>query len=333
MDAPPNLPTPDWGTLGPGSDIKPSPQIKLALLPRLPAGQSRSPQAPAAQKSVIVVMAMAITIGMFFFGHSMISNARRDAGEMRSASAARSRTNATRTQALKFDAPAQHEAEQLLQRATTSDAAATAQVEARAATYRGHIALTPHLTNLITAGLNATDLRVRAAAIQMDLAAMNVAEDQPTVERLLRQADSTDHATRIWAIWTLGLVANRGIERDRITNLLVLRLAHPDLDTRHWAVEALSYIGSDATIPPLLRTLHDDPAPSIRERAACALAQSGMLANAQRRTAIPTLLAYAEDPSLDTQTHAWTYHALRDITSQSLPDDAGAWRNWYNSNR
>ena len=278
-------------------------------------------------------MAMAMAMGMFFFAHSMISNTRRDTQELRSAGAARSRTNAIRPQALKFDAPVQHEAEQLLQRATTSDAAATAQVEGRAAAYRGHIALTPLLTNLITAGLNATDLRVRAATIQIDLAAMNVAEDKPTVERLLRQADSTDHATRIWAIWTLGLVASRGIERDRIANLLVLRLADPDLDTRHWAVEALSYIGTDDAVPPLLRTLHDDPAPSIRERAACALAQSGMLTNAQRRTAIPVLLAYAEDPSLDTQTHAWTYHALRDITSQNLPDDAGAWRNWYNDNR
>jgi hypothetical protein len=333
MDAPPNLPTPDWGTLGPGSDIKPSPQIKLALLPQLAAGQSRSPQAPAAQKNAIVVMVLAMTIGMFFFAHFKISDMRRAAQEMRSAVTARPRTNATHTRVQKFDAPAQQEAEQLLQRATTNDAAATAKLEAGAAAYRGHIALTPRLTNLIGAGLNASDLRVRAATIQIDLAAMNVAADEPTVERLLHQADSTDHATRIWAIWTLGLVANRGIERDRITNVLILYLADADLETRHWTVEALSYIGSDATIPPLLRTLHDDPAPSIRERAACALAESGMLTNAQRRTAIPVLLAYADDPSLDTPTHAWTYHALRDITSQNLPDDARAWRNWYNNNR
>jgi hypothetical protein len=56
-----------------------------------------------------------------------------------------------------------------------------------------------------------------------------------------------------------------------------------------------------------------------------------MLTNPQRRTTIPTLLTYADDPSLDAQTHAWTYHALRDITAQHLPDDAGAWRNWYSS--
>jgi hypothetical protein len=329
MDTPPNLPTPDWGTLGPGSDIKPSPQIKLALLAQLPAGQPRSPQAPAAQKNAIVVMVLAMTIGMFFFAHFKITDMRRAAQEMHSVGTGRPRTNATRTRVQKFDAPAQQEAEQLLQRATTNDAAATATIEAGAAAYRGHIALTPRLTNLIGAGLNASDLRVRAATIQIDLAAMDVAEDGPTVERLLRQADSTDHATRIWAIWTLGLVANRGIERDRITAQLVRRLADPDLDTRHWTVEALSYIGTDATISPLLRTLHDDPAPSIRERAACALAESGMLTNAQRLGAVPVLLAYADDPSLDAPTHAWTYHALRDITSQNLPDDAAVWKNWY----
>jgi HEAT repeat protein len=229
--------------------------------------------------------------------------------------------------------PAQKDAEQLLQRAAANDSAAIAQIDSRAATWRGQIALTPQLSRLIAAGLNANDLRVRAATIQLDLAAMNVAEDAASVDRLAAQADSSEHATRIWAIWTLGLVANRGLQRERITYLLMAHLTDSDLDSRHWAVEALSYVGTDATIPPLLKAMHDDPAPTVRERAACALAESGMLTNQQRRTAIPTLLAYAEDPSLDAQTHAWTYHALRDITAQHLPDDAAAWRKWYSNSR
>jgi HEAT repeat protein len=181
--------------------------------------------------------------------------------------------------------------------------------------------------------LNANDLRVRAATIQLDLAAMNVAQDAATVDRLAVQADSTDHATRIWAIWTLGLVGNRSLQRERITDLLIAHLTDSDIDSRHWAVEALSYVGTDDTIAPLLKTMHDDPSPTVRERAACALAESGMLTNQQRRTTIPTLLAYAEDPSLDAQTHTWTYHVLRDITAQHLPDDASAWRTWYSSSR
>ena len=174
---------------------------------------------------------------------------------------------------------------------------------------------------------------MRAATIQLDLAAMNVGQDAASVDRLVAQADSSDHATRIWAIWTLGLVGNRSQQRERITDLLIAHLADSDVDSRHWAVEALSYVGTDDTIPSLLKTMHDDPAPAVRERAACALAESGMFTNQQRRTAVPTLLSYAEDPSLDVATHAWTYHALRDITAQHLPDDAGAWRKWYSESR
>jgi hypothetical protein len=268
-------------------------------------------------------MSLMMSLGVFFFTQYKLSDRRAD----------QARSGNLHPQAQKFDSSAQLEAELLLQRATTNDAAATAQIEARAPAWRGHIKLTPQLTNLISAGLNAGDLGVRSATLQLDLAAMSVTEDSDSVDRLARQAESNDHATRIWAIWTLGLLANRGVERDRVTELLIFHLGDADVESRHWAVEALSYVGTDATIPPLLKALHDDRTPMIRERAACALAESGMLTNPQRRTAIPTLLGYAEDPALDGQTHTWVYHALRDITGQKLPDDAAAWRRWYENNR
>jgi hypothetical protein len=318
MDIPPNSPTPDYGTLGPGSDIKLPGGVKFGL--SAPATNPPRPvQAiPPSSRIITALISLTMMLGAFFYTQMVLRKA---------PSTSPSRSSMARHSA------AQKDAEELLQRATANDSAATAQIEARAATWRGQIAITPQLSRLVAAGLNANDLRVRAATIQLDLAAMNVAQDAATVDRLAAQADSTDHATRIWAIWTLGLVANRGPQRERITAGLIAHLADSDVDSRHWAVEALSYVGTDATIAPLLKTMHDDPSPTIRERAACALAESGMLTNQQRRTTIPTLLSYAEDPSLDAQTHAWTYHALRDITAQHLPDDAGAWRKWYDSNR
>jgi hypothetical protein len=69
----------------------------------------------------------------------------------------------------------------------------------------------------------------------------------------------------------------------------------------------------------------------IRERAACGLAQSGMLSQEQRRSAVPKLLDFADDPALDAQTHEWVFQALRDITGKSLPRDPAAWRSWYNT--
>jgi HEAT repeat protein len=96
-------------------------------------------------------------------------------------------------------------------------------------------------------------------------------------------------------------------------------------------VEGLSYVGTDETIAPLLQTLHDDPSPMVRERSACALAQCGMLTRQQRQTIVPKLIEFAEDTSLDAQTHSNVYHALRDITAEPLPEDPTAWRKWYSS--
>jgi HEAT repeat protein len=325
MDMPPNSPTPDYGTLGPGSDIKLSAGVMLR-----PSAPASGPPRPAqvvlpSVRIALALISATMTLGALFYVQFLAHRDHSTNNQSRAANSSRSSSVVRHA--------AQKDAEQVLQRAVANDSAAIAQIEARAATWRGQITLTPQLSRLIAAGLNANDLRVRAATIQLDLAAMNVAQDAATVDRLAAQADSTDHATRIWAIWTLGLVGNRSIQQERITEGLIAHLADSDIDSRHWAVEALSYVGTDATIPPLLKTMHDDPAPAVRERAACALAESGMLTNQQRRTTIPTLLSYAEDPSLDAQTHAWTYHALRDITAQHLPDDAGAWRNWYSSSR
>jgi hypothetical protein len=54
-----------------------------------------------------------------------------------------------------------------------------------------------------------------------------------------------------------------------------------------------------------------------------------MFSAEQRRRAIPRLLDFADDASLDDQTRSWVFQALRDITGQSLPRDAQAWREWY----
>ena len=62
--------------------------------------------------------------------------------------------------------------------------------------------------------------------------------------------------------------------------------------------------------------MHDDPSANVRERAACSLAESGMFTREQRFTAVPQLLTYTDDPSLDAQTHVWAFQALNDITRQ-----------------
>ena len=172
---------------------------------------------------------------------------------------------------------------------------------------------------------------LRAAAIEVDLSAMNVPKTADTMESLIRQAESGPQSQRIWALWTLGLLGNRGVAPERASQVLVGQLQDSNPEIRHWAVEGLAYLGINETIAPLLQIFHDDPSPMVRERAACSLAQSGMLTQEQRRSVIPQLLNYADDASLDAQTHTWVYHALRDITGQNLPNESAAWRSWYSS--
>ena len=129
----------------------------------------------------------------------------------------------------------------------------------------------------------------------------------------------------------IGLLGSRGVEPNRVAEILLHSIHDPNENIRYWAVEGLAYLGTDETIAPLLEIFRDDPSPLIRERAACSLAQSGMLSERQRRTAMPRLLDLAGDGGLDDQTRKWVFQALRDITGQSLPQDADAWKQWYES--
>lgn len=224
---------------------------------------------------------------------------------------------------------AQAQAQLLLERAINGYDGAGAQIQERAGIWRGHLKLNAKLNSLITTALNANDLRVRAAAIEVDLAALNIGKDSQTFETLAQQAESGRQQQRVWALWELGLLGNRGVEANRAAQVLIGQLHDSNQDVRHWAVEGLAYLGTDETIEPLLQTFHDDASAMVRERAACSLAQSGMLNQQQRRSAIPQLLNFAEDSSLDAQTHNWVYQALRDITGQSLPSEPAAWRDWY----
>jgi HEAT repeat protein len=205
------------------------------------------------------------------------------------------------------------------------------QIAARVNGWCGKIRLDDRLNNLFTTALNSDDLRVRAAAIEVDIATRDLEKISPTVDRLESDARFGEQGPRANALWNIGLLGSRGVEPERAAQILLASIHDANVNVRYWAVEGLSYLGTDETIAPLLGVLHDDPSPMIRERAACGLAQSGMLSERQRRTAVPRLLEFADDPSVDPETGKWVYQALRDITGQTLPHDSAAWRNWYST--
>jgi len=227
--------------------------------------------------------------------------------------------------------PPQSQAELLLERSINHYRGANDEIARRVDSWRGKIQLGDKLNSLFMTALNSDDLRVRAAAIEVDLACRNLAKSSATVDGLEHDARFGEQGPRANALWDIGLLGNRGVDPERATQILLASLHDSNENIRYWAVESLAYLGTDQTVTPLLQVFHDDPSPMIRERAACGLAQSGMLSEKQRRSAVPQLLDYADDQSLDAETRKWVFQALRDITGQNLPHDAPAWRNWYSS--
>jgi hypothetical protein len=227
----------------------------------------------------------------------------------------------------------QAQAELLLERSINHYRGANEQIAARVKGWRGQIALNERLTHLFMTAINSDDLTVRVAGIEVDIAARNLTRTASTVDALEPAARSGEQGARVSALWELGLLGNRGLEQARVFEILMASLHDDNQNVRYWAVEGLAYLATDAAIEPLLGVFHDDPAPAIRERAACSLAQSGMFSAAQRRTAVPRLLEYSDDASLDDQTRLWVFQALRDITGKSLPHDSAAWRDWYTAVR
>ena len=240
--------------------------------------------------------------------------------------------------------PQQKQAELLLERAVSHSATdpnqIEAQIESRSDAWRGHLQWDSQLGDLTTVALNSNDLSVRASAIEVQLAAYGLTKTESTVDAMARQSDSRDHRQKIWALWALGLLGNRGVEPNHVVQVLTAHLKEgqkgnndkekeKDEDTRRWAVEGLALVGTTPTIAPLLETMRSDPSPVVREHAACSLAQSGMLSREQRLIAVPHLIDYSADPALDAQTRAWAFQALADITGQHLPNDSAAWRGWY----
>jgi len=225
----------------------------------------------------------------------------------------------------------QRQAEFLLERAVGDSRGAVEQISSREEQWQGKIKWNSQIANLTTMALTSPDLRVRESSVQVELAAYGLARNSASLNYLLNVAESHDHAKKIWALWALGLLANRGMGTGPAVQVLTAHLKDPDQDTRRWAVAGLSLVGRPQIIAPLLRTLHDDPSLSVRQSAAISLAESGMLTKNERLAAVPQLLNYTEDPALDAQTRTWAFQALGEITGQRLPNDSDAWRLWYTS--
>jgi HEAT repeats len=310
-------PTPDYGALGPGADV-----AGFGTRPNLAAPGKISPESLRLAAFVIGIAA-ALLAGAI----RTVSSARFDLQSLLASNQKR-RASANDMPQLDRMKP-QKQAETLLELAVRNTAGANEQISARANRWPGKVQWNPQIQTLTAAALNSNDMQVRGSGIEVELAAYGLAKNSASFDYLVKTSGSADHRQKIWALWALGLMGNRGVEPERAVQVLSMHLKDPDVESRQWALEGLALTGSDETIDPLLKAMHDDPASIVREGAACGLAEAGMFTPQQRMTAVPKLLNYSDDPALDAQTHRWAFQALNDITHQHLPNDSAAWRTWY----
>lgn len=223
----------------------------------------------------------------------------------------------------------QAQMEFLLGAAVNHDIGANSMIAELLGSWRGKLQPTKRWEVLQDTALYSNDLRVRAAAIEINLLVRNLVKNDETADGLMESARRIP-SNRPYAAWELGMLANRGVRTERIHELLSEWIHDPNLQTRLWSVEGLAHIGTEATIKNFLDVFRNDPSLEVRERAGCSLAKSGMLTRGQRMKAVPGLLE-TDDPSLDATTRNWIYQALREITNVNLPNDPAAWRNWYST--
>lgn len=222
----------------------------------------------------------------------------------------------------------QQQAERLLERAVNHYDGAAGLIEERVDGWRGSITFSSGLGAILQTAFNSNDLRVRAAAVEVSLVAYNLPKTDRTVDSVTMLV-KLDEGNRGFHLWTLGLLGNRGAGVERARQCLIDYLRDPSEQVRQWAVNGLALLGTDEVIPTLLHVLRNDVSLAVRERAACSLAESGMLTREQRKQALPELLRLSDDSSLPSGVRKWVFQALRDITGQQLGEDPAAWRNWH----
>ncbi len=228
--------------------------------------------------------------------------------------------------------PAQQQAERLLERAINHYDGALELIGKSVDNWFGQLELQGRLSSLLTTALNSNDLHVRAAALEIELAGYNLPKRTESADNLIERI-RREPSARPWALWMLGVLGNRGVESRRAFVTLMDHRHDPDEQTRYWAVEGLSMLGTDETVAPLLEAFRSDPSPLVRERGGCGLAQSGMLTREQRMRAVPRLLKMTDDMTLDDATRGWVFQALRDITGASIAAQPDAWRAWWAQHR
>ncbi|HXM12769.1 MAG TPA: HEAT repeat domain-containing protein [Terriglobales bacterium] len=224
--------------------------------------------------------------------------------------------------------PEQAQAEELLDRAIHHDTRALDLFEHNIGLWH-HLQRTANTSELERRSQFSSDLRVRYANADLNLAINGVPKTDASVGALIAQAHA-DPAHRAYSVYAMGMMAGRGVGYDRIYPVLVDYAKNdPNPQVRQWAVEGMRYLGTDEALDQLFDSFTHDPSNAVRNRAACNVSDCGNFMRKQRLRMVPKLIELAADPQITPQMRNWTFVALHEITDAALPGDASAWRDWY----
>jgi hypothetical protein len=224
--------------------------------------------------------------------------------------------------------PEQTQAEELLDRAIHHDPSALDLFEQNIGVWHD-LQRTAHMNDLERRSQFSTDLRVRYANADLNLAINGVTKTDASADALIAQAQA-DPAHRAYSVYSMGMLAGRGVGYDRIYPVLVAYAKNdPNPQVRQWAVEGMRYLGSDEALDQLFDSFTHDPSDAVRNRAGCNVSDCGNFKREQRMRMVPKLIELAGDPQTSPQMRNWAFLALREITDEALPADASAWQDWY----
>jgi len=224
--------------------------------------------------------------------------------------------------------PEQAQAEELLDRAIHHDSGALDLFEQNIGVWHD-LQRTTHMNDLERRSQFSTDLRVRYANADLNLAINGVPKTDASANALIAQAQA-DPAHRAYSVYSMGMLAGRGVGYDRIYPVLVDYAKNdPNPQVRQWAVEGMRYLGTDEALDQLFDSFTHDPSDAVRDRAGCNVSDCGNFMRKQRLRMVPKLIELAADPQTTPQMRSWTFLALHEVTDAALPGDASAWRDWY----
>jgi hypothetical protein len=224
--------------------------------------------------------------------------------------------------------PEQDQAEELLDRAIQHDARALELFEQNVGGWHG-LKATVRMSQLESRSSFSTDLRVRYANADLNLALNGLAKTDSSADQLIALAQA-DPAHRAYSVYYLGMLAGRGVAYGRIYPIL-LNYAKNDANpqVRQWAVEGMRFLGTDEALEQLFSSFTHDSSDAVRNRAGCNVSDCGTFQRKQRMRMVPKLIGLAADPATTPQMRNWTLLALREITDEALPANAAAWQDWY----